>query len=59
MMVRVTNRVKDNRGNPGGIGHPTLFAYHSLYEVSFPNGRIEELTANVIAENMLSQVYLE
>ena len=54
-MARVTKRVKDNEGNPRGIEHPTFFADHSLYEVSFP-GQTEDLTANVIAENMLSQV---
>ena len=54
-MTRVTTRVKDNVDNPRGIEHPTLFVDHLLYEVSFPNGRTEELTANVIAENMLSQ----
>ena len=33
-----------------------MFVCHSLYEVSFPNDLTEELTENVIAENMLSQV---
>ena len=46
----------NNKGDPRRIEHPTLFADHLLYEVSFPNGWTEELTANVIAENMLSQV---
>ena len=55
-MTRVTKHVKDNKGNPRVIEHPALFAYHSLYDVSFPNGRIEEPTANMISENMLSQV---
>ena len=56
MISRVTKRVKDNKGKPRGIEHRTLFADHSLYEVSFPNYLREELTANFIAENMLSQV---
>ena len=59
IMARVTKRVKYNRGNPRGIEHPTLFADHLLYEVSFPNVWTEELTANTIAENMLYQVDLE
>ena len=59
VMARVTNTVKDNNGNPRDIEQPALFADHSLYEVSFTNGRTEELTANVISENMLSQVYSE
>ena len=49
-------RVKYNENNPRGIEHPTFFVDHSLYEVLFPNGRTENLIANVISENMLSQV---
>ena len=56
MMSRVTNHVKDNEGNPRGREQPNFFADHSLYEVSFPNGQTEESTANMISENMLSQV---
>ena len=56
MISRVTTSVKNNEGNPRGIEHPTLFVYHSLYDISFPNVRTEELIANVIADNMLSQV---
>ena len=37
--ARFTKRVKDNEGNPRGTEHPILFADHSLYKVSFPNGR--------------------
>ena len=56
IMSRFTNRVKDNEGNPRGVEHPALFADHSIYEISFPNGQMEELAENLIAENMLSQV---
>ena len=56
MMSKYTKHVKDIDGNPRGIEHPALFADHSLYEVSFPNGRTEELTENVITESMLSRV---
>ena len=55
-MDRVTNIVNDKEVNPRGIENPTLFADHSLYEVSFTNGRTEDLTVNVIYENMLLQV---
>ena len=57
IMAWVTKLVKDNKGNPIGIEHPTFFAYHSLYEVSFSNVQIEKMTENVIVENILSQVY--
>ena len=48
--------MKYNDGNPVGIEHPALFADHSLYDVSFHTGQREELTANIIADNILSQV---
>ena len=55
-MARVTNRVRDNEGKPRRIEQPTLFADHSIYEVLFTNVQMEELTENIISENMLSQV---
>ena len=55
-MARVTKNVKYNEGKPRGIEHPKLFADHSLYEVSFPNGQTEDLTEKVITDNMLFQV---
>ena len=58
-MDRVTNCVKDNKVNTRGIEHPTLFTDQYIYEVSFPNVQTEELTAIMIAENMVSQVDLE
>ena len=56
IIARVTKHVKYNTSNPIGIEHPKLFADHSLYEILFPNGQTEELTANMISENMLSWV---
>ena len=56
MMARVTKSVKENKGNLRGIEHPTLFADHLLYEVSFPNGRTEELKFYVIDKKTISQV---
>ena len=55
-MARITKSVKENEENPRGVEHPTLFADHSLYEVSFTNVQTEDLTANMISENMISQV---
>ena len=54
MMARVKNRVKYNEDNPRWIEQPTCFVDHSLYEVSFPNFRRNDMTVNAIAENMLS-----
>ena len=56
-MARVINSVKDNEGNPRGNEHTAFDADHSFYHVSFTNGQTEELTANLIVENMLPQVY--
>ena len=56
MIDKVTKSVKYIKDNPISIEHPALFVHHSLYEVSFTNGRTEELKANTIGENMLSQV---
>ena len=59
MIARFTKRVRENKGNPRGIEHTTLFADLSLYEVSFPNVQTEDLTGNVIDKNMLYQVHSE
>ena len=55
-MDRFTNNVKENKGNTRVSKHPTLYADHLLYEVSFPNGQTEELKVYVIDEKMISQV---
>ena len=57
MMARVTKSAKYNEGKPKMIEQPTLFADHSLYEVSFRIGQTEKLTVNVVAENIRLQVY--
>ena len=59
MITRVTNRMRDNVGNPRDFEHPTLFADHLLYDVSFLNGQTEDMKVNVIADNMLSQMNSE
>ena len=55
-MTRVTKSLKNNKGDPRRIEHPTLFADHLLYDVSFLNGQTEDMKVNVIADNMLSQM---
>ena len=59
IMARITKRVKDNKGNPRGIENHTIFSYYSLIEVTFTNGRTEELTEMVMTENRLYEVYSE
>ena len=49
-------RVKGNDGNGAGVVTPNPLTNTSLYEVEFPDGHVEELQCNIIAENMMSQV---
>jgi len=52
---RVIKRIRDKDGNPVGQCHnnPILDTWH--YEVQFGDGSTVEYTANLVAENMLSQ----
>ena len=52
----VTSRKRDTDGKPIGKRHPNPLLDTRLYEVEFPDGSTKEITANLIAENMLSQV---
>ena len=55
-MARVMKRIKDNDGNGVGVATANPLTNTSLYEVQFPDGHVEELQYNIIAENMMSQV---
>jgi hypothetical protein len=52
----VRKRVRDQDGKPVGVAHnnPTLDS--PKYEVEYIDGQVEELTANLIAENLMAQV---
>ena len=52
----VRKRKLDNNGNPIGVRHQSPMLDTRLYEVELSDGTIAEYYANVIAENMLSQV---
>ena len=54
IMAKVMKKVKCKDNNIEGKGYNPLHD-HSVYEIEFTDGTTEELTANVIAENMLSQ----
>eukprot|EP00978_Attheya_sp_CCMP212_P029927 scaffold108273_cov32-Attheya_sp.AAC.1 len=54
--AKVTKRAKDDEGNPIGRAHANPLLDSRQYEVQFHNGDTEVLTANIIAENLLSQV---
>jgi hypothetical protein len=49
-------RKRDHDGRPIGKRHANPLLDTRLYEVEFPDGSTEAIAANLIAENMLSQV---
>ncbi|GFH56846.1 hypothetical protein CTEN210_13322 [Chaetoceros tenuissimus] len=57
LMAKVRRKVKSNDLNEDANYNPILD--NSIYEVQFSDGSTEEISANVIAENMLSQVDAE
>ena len=55
-MGRVIKRSRDEQGKPIGINSNNPLTNTSRYDVEFPDGHVEELQYNYIAENMMSQV---
>lgn len=54
--AQVKKRVIDVDGDPVGVAHSNLLLDTRKHEVEFADGTNEIITANTIAENMLSQV---
>ena len=54
--ARVNRRALENDGNPMGTPSNNTLLDHQQYEVEFIDGRIEILTANILAKNLLAQV---
>jgi hypothetical protein len=55
----VIKRVLDEYGTAKGTYSANPMLNTQVYEVMFPDGELKKYSANVIAENMLSQVDLE
>jgi hypothetical protein len=53
---KVTKRALGLNGNVAGTYDENPCLNMMIYEVEFPDGQLKEYAANVIAENMLSQV---
>ena len=53
---KVRQRTKNKDGVPIGKRHPTPILDTRMYDVEFPDGSTDTFTANVIAENLFSQV---
>ena len=54
--ARVKRRALDDDGKPIGVASNNPILDSRLYEVEYIDGRIETLTANIIAENLLAQI---
>ena len=54
--AKVTGRKRDADGRPIGKQNPNPLLDTRLYEVEFPDGSTEAITANLIAETLWSQV---
>jgi hypothetical protein len=52
----VKRRKRNDNGNPVGISNPNPLLDTREYEVEFPDGSIDVLSTNTIAENLYSQV---
>ena len=52
----VRKRVRDEDGQPVGVAHNNPMLDSRKYEVEYIDGYVEELTANLIAENLMAQV---
>jgi hypothetical protein len=53
---KVTSRKRDHDGNPIERSNPNPILDSRIYDVLFANGLTEQYAANVIAEQMFSQV---
>lgn len=56
MMGTVRSRKRDADGNPLGVSNANPILDTREYEVEFPDGSVDVLTANLIAESMYAQV---
>jgi hypothetical protein len=52
----VRRRLRDGEGNPIGQAHQNPLMDSRAYEIEYIDGQVEELTANIIAENLIAQV---
>ena len=54
--AQVLGRVTDSNGNPVGEYNANPILNTRVYDVMFPDGSIQQYAANIIAENLYSQV---
>jgi hypothetical protein len=56
VLGKVIGRKRDCNDNPIGMGHSNPILDTRVYNVQFPDGHVQEFTANVIAQNLYSQL---
>ena len=56
MNAKVIGRAKDDEGKMVGHFHDNPLLNSIVYDVEFPDGAVKQYAANIIAENMYSQV---
>ena len=55
VLAKVKKRKRDAHGNPIGESNNNPILDSRVYELEFPDGRVEEYAVNVLAENLLNQ----
>ena len=55
VLAKVKKRKRDSLGLPTGQHNPNPILDTRVYELEFPDGRLEEYAVNIIAENLLNQ----
>ena len=56
VLATIKGRKRDHNGNPVGQSHQNPILDTRIYQLEFPDGRVEEYGMNVIAEHLYSQV---
>ena len=56
LLAIVKKRKLNHRGDPVGFSHSNPMLDSRIYELEFPDGRVEEYSVNIILENMVDQV---
>ena len=55
VLAQVKRRKRDADGNPVGSPHSNPIFDSRVYELEFPDGRVEEYSTNVLVENLIAQ----
>lgn len=56
ILAKVKKRKRDSMGNAVGSSNANPILDTRVYELEFPDGRVEEYGVNIIAENLMAQV---